>query len=160
MKLTVFAVLTAFAAASIANAAAAQNVQITDPYARVIGPSGAVYFRMMNHQATEDTLLSATSPDAGMVMLMNDHADANGVMKMTDLPDGLAVKPESDRLLAPVGDHVMLMDLTRKLKDGDSLTLVLTFKTAGEVTLKLPIENKRLTEPGNGPTRFDAASAE
>ena len=153
--------LTAAFAALIALPAAAHNgVHVVDPYARVIGPSGAAYFRIVNHETTEDTLLSATSPDAGMVMLMNDHADANGVMKMAEVPNGFIIPAEDQRLLASAGDHVMLMSLTHKLKDGDKITLVLTFQHAGAVTVTLPIDNKRLTESGMGPTEYDAASAE
>lgn len=151
--------LAAFVALIALPAAAQTGVQVIDPYARVIGPSGAAYFRIVNDTAQEDTLISATSPDAGMVMLMNDHADANGVMKMTNVPDGFAIKPGEERLLASVGDHVMLMSPTRKLKNGDTITLTLTFKNAGAVTVTLPVDNKRLTEPGNGPTTFDAHSA-
>lgn len=155
MNLTCLAALAALAAFP----AAADGLRITDPYARVIGPSGAAYFRIANETAQEDTLLSATSPDAGMVMLMNDHADAKGVMKMTDLPDGLTVAAKDARLLASAADHVMLMDLTHPIKQGDTLTLVLTFRHAGQMTLTLPVDNKRRTEPGTGPTPYDAASA-
>lgn len=155
MKLILIA---AFAALLALPAAAHDGVRVIDPYARVIGPSGVAYFRIANHETTGETLLSATSPEAGMLMLMNDHADANGVMKMTDLPQGLAIAPQDQRLLASAGDHIMLMDLTRKLKDGDKITLILTFQHAGAVTVTLPIDNKRLTPPGAGPTEFDATS--
>ena len=141
-------------------AAAHNGVHILDPYARVIGPSGAAFFRIMNHETTDDTLLSATSPDAGMVMLMNDTADAKGVMQMTAVPEGFVVKAQDVRLLASAGDHVMLMDLKHPIKQGDTLTLVLTFKTAGEVTVTVPVDNKRLTESGAGPTPHDAESAD
>ena len=67
MKLTLIA---AFAALLALPAYAHDGVHIIDPYARVIGPSGAVYFRIGNDEAVEDRLISATSPDAGMVMLM------------------------------------------------------------------------------------------
>ena len=95
-----------------------------------------------------------------MVMLMNDHADANGVMKMTDVPEGFAVKAEDIRLLASAGDHVMLMDLTHPLKNGDMVTLVLTFQNAGQITVTLPVDNKRVAEPGAGPTQYDVESAD
>ena len=149
---------TAFATLLALPAAAHDGVQVIDPYARVFGPSGAVYFRIVNHETTEDVLLSASSPDAGMVMLMNNHADASGVMKMSEVPDGLVVPAENQRLLASAGDHVMLMSLTRKLKDGDKITLILTFQHAGAVTVTLPIDNKRRAESGPGPTEFDAGS--
>lgn len=157
MKLPLLALLGALFALP---AAAHNGVHIIDPFARVIGPSGAAYFRIVNHSATEDTLISATSPDAGMVMLMNDHQDANGVMKMEEMPDGMTTGGEDEHMLGSAGDHVMLMDLTRKIKDGDKITLVLTFKIAGQVTVTVPVDNKRTADPGAGPTQYDAESAE
>ncbi len=155
MNLTLLAAF----AALFALPAAADGVHITDPYARVIGPSGVALFRILNQETSDDTLISATSPDAGMVMLMNDHADANGVMKMTDVPDGFAVKAGAERVLASAADHVMLMDLTRKIKGGDTVTLVLTFQKAGDITVTLPVDNTRRSDSGTGPTPYDAASA-
>ena len=155
MKLTLLA---AFAALIALPAAAHNGIHIIDPYARVIGPSGAAFFRVLNHATTDDILLSATSPDAGMVMLMNDSADANGVMKMTEVPEGFTVKADDARVLASAADHVMLMNLTHPIKAGDALTLILTFKNAGEVTVTLPVDNKRRTDSGEGPTQYDAES--
>lgn len=157
MKLTLLAALAALFALPVA---AHNGVHIIDPYARVIGPSGAAFFRIVNHETTDDVLLSATSPDAGMVMLMSDSADAAGVMKMAVVPDGFTVKAEDARVLASAGDHVMLMDLTHPIKQGDVLTLVLTFQNADEVTVTLPVDNKRRTDSGAGPTPYDAESAD
>lgn len=155
MKLTVIALLGALVALP---AAAHDGVHIVDPFARVMGPAGAAYFRIVNHAAKEDTLISATSPDAGMVMLMDNHADANGVMKMGELPNGMTAGAEDEHVLRPGGDHVMLMELKHKIADGDKVTVVLTFKNAGEVTVTVPVNNKRTEEPGAGPTEFDVSS--
>ena len=130
MKLTLIA---AFAALLALPAYAHDGVHIIDPYARVIGPSGAVYFRIGNDEAVEDRLISATSPDAGMVMLMTSRASSDGVMKMASLPDGMTIPANGERVLASAGDHVMLMSLTRSLKAGDTVTLVLTFEKATTV---------------------------
>ena len=157
MKLTLLAAVAALAALP---AFAHDGVHIIDPYARVIGPSGAVYFRIGSHEDADDTLISASSPDAGMVMLMNSKADANGVMQMETVTEGFTVAAGGERIIATDGDHVMLMDLTHPIKDGDTVTLVLTFKAAGEVTVKVPVDNKRKEEPGTGPTKFDAKSGD
>jgi copper(I)-binding protein len=136
-------------------AAAHDGVQITDPYARVMVGNGSVYFMLNNHADADDVLLSASSPDAQMVHLMNSSADAAGVMQM-DMVDGFAIEAEGSRTLAGGGDHVMLMGVTRKFAPGDTVTLVLQFERAGEVTLQVPVDNKRTTPPGPGPTAYDA----
>ena len=136
-------------------AAAHDGVQISDPYARVMVGNGSVYFMLNNHADADDVLLSASSPDAQMVHLMNSSADAAGVMQM-DMVDGFAIEAEGSRTLAGGGDHVMLMGVTRKFAPGDTVTLVLQFERAGEVTLQVPVDNKRTTPPGPGPTAYDA----
>lgn len=155
MKLTLIA---AFAALLALPANAHDGVHIIDPYARVIGPSGAVFFRIGNDEAVDDTLISAASPDAGMVMLMTDSAGSDGVMKMVSVPDGFRVPANGERVLASAGDHVMLMSLKRSVKAGDQVTLVLTFEHAGVVTVTCPVDNTRKTPPSVGPTAFDAQS--
>lgn len=153
------AVAAALLLATILPAAAHNGIHVTDPYARVIGTSGVVFFLIGNHETTDDTLIGASSPVAGMVMLMNDTQDANGVMQMREVPEGFAVKAGETRLLTNVSDHVMLMDLKQKLKPGDTFALTLVFQHAGEVTLTVPVDNLRTTDPGLGPTDYDAKSA-
>lgn len=131
------------------------GVQIIDPFARVLVGSGAVYFMMSNHAATDDVLLSASSPDAAMVHLMNSSADADGVMSMAMVEGGFPVAAEESRTLTGGGDHVMLMGVTRKVSAGDVITVTLIFEHAGSVTLTVPVDNKRTTLPGMGPTAFD-----
>lgn len=155
MKLTLLAMiamLTAFPALA--------QVQVTDPYARVIGPSGAAYFRLTNHDAKDEALLSATSPDAGMVMLMESAQDASGVMQMKGKAAGFPIKPDADYVLGSAGAHIMLIDLTHKIKSGDTITLILTFQNAGKVTVTVPVDNKRTADPGMGPTSNDVTSVQ
>ena len=100
MKLTLIAACAALLACP---ALAHDGVHIIDPYARVIGPSGAVYFRIGNDEAVDDTLVSATSPDAGMVMLMTSGAGSDGVMKMASVPDGFSVPANDERAFTGAG---------------------------------------------------------
>ena len=134
------------------------GVHIVDPYARVLVGSGAVYFMMSNHSAVDDVLLSASSPDAAMVGLMNSSANAEGVMSMADAVGGFPVAAEESRTLAGGGDHVMLMGVTRKVATGDVITVTLVFEHAGSVTLTVPVDNKRTTPPGMGPTDHDGVA--
>lgn len=139
-------------------ALAHDGVHVTDPFARFVGPSGAAYFRILNHADQDDRLVSASSPDAGHVMLMNNTMDANGVMKMGDLPDGIALPGGGSHVLEPGADHVMLMAPTRAIQDGETVTVTLIFERAGPVTVTIPVMNKRTEAPTEGPTDFDAAS--
>jgi len=119
------------------------QVQITDAYARSTGASGAVFAIIINPNAIDDRLLSATTDAAGMVMLHTSKMDANGVMSMPELPDGVVIPAGGSHALARGGDHFMLMGLTRPLAEGDALRLTLMFERAGAVNLDVVIDNKR-----------------
>ncbi len=135
------------------------GIQIRDPYARILAGNGVVYFTIDNRQDQADTMIGADS-DAGMAMLMTSAEDQAGVMRMRMLPDGIAVAGGQVHALAPAADHVMLSGVMGRYKTGDTITLTVTFATAGEVTLTVPVDNARRTPPGAGPTAFDAMSAE
>lgn len=152
-----FPFLTA-ALALVALPALADGLRIIDPFARVIGPSGAAYFRLVNPLPKEDVLLAASSPDARMVMLMQSQADASGMMKMVGKPEGFVIPAQGQALLENGSGHVMLMSLTHPIKAGDKITLILTFKEAGQVSVILPVDNKRKTGPGAGPTPNDVTA--
>ena len=139
-------------------ALAEDGIHIRDPYARIINGAGAVYFQIQNMAQAPDVLLQATSPDAQMTGLMNSSADANGVMKMRDVAQGFVVDAGTTRILSGGADHIMLMAVPRKYKNGQTVTLTLTFEHAGQVTVTVPVDNARSSAPSAGPTAFDAAS--
>ena len=74
--------------------------------------------------ASDATLVDAASPAAKIVEI-HEMKMESGVMKMNaidklPLPAGKAVD------LKPGGYHVMLMDLTRPMKEGDTIPITLT----------------------------------
>jgi copper(I)-binding protein len=129
-----------------ASAFADGAVMVSDPYAIVTGAlakSGAVYLRLENSGATDDRLISAQSDVADMVMLHANSQDANGVMSMTAMGEGMALPAGGSHVLERGGDHIMLMGLTKPLAEGDTFTLILTFEAAGEVVVEVPVDLKR-----------------
>ena len=139
-------------------ALAHDGIHIRDPYARILGGAGAVYFMIENMAQTPDVLLQATSPDAQMTGLMNSSEDANGVMKMRDVAQGFAVDAGATRILSGGADHIMLMAVPGKYQNGQTVTLTLTFEHAGQVTVTVPVDNARRSAPTAGPTAFDVQS--
>lgn len=117
---------------------AGDTVQILDAWTRLPPPGaevGAAYFSLRANSPA--TLVKITSPAAATVQL-HSMSMKNGVMemreeKMLSLPAGKTVT------LKPGGLHVMLMDLKRPLKLGDSVALDLHLKTSagGSETLHL-----------------------
>lgn len=127
-------------------AAAHDGVHIENQYARSmggVGASGAIFFQITNHADVDDRLIAVASDVAEKVELHTHKEDPNGVMQMLHVPEGFAIAALQGHALKRGGDHVMLMGLTRALKDGDTIHLTLTFEHAGVVELDVPVDNAR-----------------
>jgi hypothetical protein len=97
----------------------------------------AGYFTVVNRAGTPDTLVSITSTISASAMVHGQVPDGGMVrMQHVDAP----VVPAGDSLvLQPGGSHLMLMDLERLPKPGDSISVTLVFSRAGPVALMLPV---------------------
>lgn len=155
------------AAAAIALLAAAplhaqehpEGMHIHDVYARSnggVGGSGAVFFLIHNNTETDDRLIGVSTDVAKKAELHTHVESADGVMQMQQIDGGIALPAGEMHELARGGDHVMLMGLTRALKDGDTFPLVLTFEKAGDVTIEATVDNAR--KPGEGGMMMDHGS--
>ncbi len=145
--------LAGLSAGLFATAALAQDITVTDAYARASGPaaqSGAIFMLIENHGATDDRLIAAATDAAERVELHTHLEDANGVMRMVELEDGMPIAAGGTHELARGGDHVMLLGLTRPLTHGDTLDLTLTFEVAGEVEVEIPVDLERMPQPRHG----------
>jgi copper(I)-binding protein len=118
----------------------AGNLEIDTPWARASGGTGrpaAAYVTIRNTGDRADRLIGVATPAAGQPGV---HAMVHegGVMKMR--PAGpLEIPPGGEVQLAPGGLHIMLMQLSAPLTEGESLPLTLVFETAGEVTVEVPV---------------------
>ena len=102
-------------------------------------PTVAVYFVVHNTGKTADKLVSVDSPVAGLAQL-HEHVHANGLMKMQQV-QSVEIAAGSDAVFAPMGYHVMLLDLKDKsrLVDGQAFTLNLHFEHAGDISVQVPV---------------------
>jgi copper(I)-binding protein len=76
---------------------------------------------------TDTNLVSASSPVAKTVEIHSMEMAPDGVMRMRAL-EHLAIPANKSVWLAPGGNHIMLTDLVRPLKAGESVPVVLTFE--------------------------------
>lgn len=144
---------TALAAAAFALPAFAADITVEDAYARSASPmakSGAAFMILHNAGATDDRLVSAASDAAMRVELHTHKATGDGVMQMMEVEDGFVVPAGGTHALARGGDHVMLMGLAQPMRQGDTITVTLTFETAGEITVEIPVDLERAPDPGMG----------
>jgi copper(I)-binding protein len=137
----------------IANGAMGQTgqLEIKAPWARSTpghAENGAAYLTIVS--PTADRLTAASSPVAKTVELHTMSMEG-GVMKMRplaaiDIPAGRTVT------LSPGGMHIMLLGLTRPLREGQSFPLTLSFDNAGPRQVTVAIEKVGAKGPGGQAT--------
>ena len=142
MKLLIIAALASFAVmpALACEVVRAGYIEVEHAWSRAtIGADrpGVVYLSIRNVGSTDDALIGVATPIAGMPML-HETVVTDGVASM---PHAMSVPVPAGQTvaLAPGGFHGMLMGLTQALKKGDSFPLILTFETAGDVTVTVDV---------------------
>jgi periplasmic copper chaperone A len=129
----------------------AGDLVITQAWSRAT-PGGAKvgggYLTIENKGSTPDRLNGGSADVAGKVQI-HEMAMNNGVMTMRQLDKGLLIEPGKTVKLAPGGYHLMLLDLTSPLRQGDKVALTLEFEKAGRVPLLLDVLGIGAQGPAN-----------
>ncbi|MGB1548241.1 MAG: copper chaperone PCu(A)C [Alphaproteobacteria bacterium] len=105
--------------------------------------TAAVYFTLKNTGAAGDTLIGAKTYEAASVALHN--AEGDGDMMQMRAVDGILIPKREEVTLAPGGKHLMLIDLTKPLTEGSTITVTLQFKKSPDWTLQVPIKAQGAT---------------
>lgn len=115
-------------------------------YARAVGASamaGAAFMQITNQSGQDDILTGATTNVSAMTELHTHIDDGDGVIKMRQIVGGIKLAAGETIVMKRGGDHVMLMGLNDSLDTGETLEITLTFKEAGDVIVKVPVDNDR-----------------
>ena len=112
---------------------------LSDAYLRTIIPSrpAAGYFTLANNGSVDQTLVAASSPACGSVMLHKSVSE-NGVEKMLPVKS-IAVPAHNSITFAPGGFHLMCMQPKASVKPGGSVSMALKFKDGGIVAGTFPV---------------------
>jgi periplasmic copper chaperone A len=101
-------------------------------------PVGGGYLTITNHGASDDRLLSVSSPGSGSVEL-HEMAMQGEVMRMRRLDEGLVIAAGQTVSLRPGATHLMFQKVKTPFRKGDSVTVSLRFEKAGSVDVVLPV---------------------
>jgi copper(I)-binding protein len=138
----VMTLLALFALGHTGPAHAAGPISIEDGWSRATAAAqtvGGGFMTIVNAGKTDDRLVSATSPVAAEVQI-HDMKMEDGVMRMRQLADGLAVPAGARVELKPRSLHLMFMQLKAPLAAGQSFPVTLKFEKAGAVTTQFRVE--------------------
>ncbi|MFZ1469934.1 MAG: copper chaperone PCu(A)C [Paracoccaceae bacterium] len=117
-----------------------------DVYGRTmgsVGASGAIFLMLHNNGTTDDRLIGATTDVAQKAELHTHTMTDDGVMQMHEIEGGVPMPAGEMHSFERGADHIMLMGLTRELKDGDTFPMVLQFESGAQLTIEVVIDNER-----------------
>ena len=134
------------ATATLAGIARADDVRagsivVSDAWTRPTAAGltvGVAYFVVRNNGAAADAIVSASSPAAAQVE-MHLTTLADGMARMRPLRE-IAVPARGKVAVAPGGIHLMLVDLAAPLAAGTYVPLVLQFRKAGRIEIRLAVQ--------------------
>ena len=122
------------------------DLTIMDPWVRTTTTSVTAAYMTIKSKGAADTLVSASSPIAGMVQLHEVITEGSS-SKMQEKPGGFPVPANGQVELKPGGYHVMLMDLKQQPKEGEKVEITLKFEKAGEIKITAPVKPATGTSP-------------
>jgi hypothetical protein len=123
-----------------APALAADQVKIEQPWMRFIikARPAAGYMTLRNDGDKAVTLIGATSPACGMLMLHKSKQE-KGIEKMQHVTV-VPVPPHGTVSFAPGDYHLMCMEPQAGMKVGASVPVTLKFKGGESVTAQFPVK--------------------
>ncbi len=107
------------------------------------------YMRITNAGSAPDRLVGGSIPGSGRSEV-HQTSESGGVARMAALEKGLEIRPGETVELKPGGHHLMLMDLTRALKEGEAIQGALVFERAGQVPVTFAVRGLGAGGAGHG----------
>ena len=140
------------ALAQNAQAYRAGSLVIEAPWSRAT-PGGAKvgggYLRITNTGTAPDRLIGGSFALAGKVEVHEMRLEGD-VMRMKPVEGRLEIRPGATVELKPGGLHVMLTDLKRPLKQGETVAGTLVFEKAGTVAITYQVGGVGAQSAGGG----------
>lgn len=124
-------------------------LKIGHPWARATPPAAKVgggYLSVENTGSEPDRLVGG-STEAAARLEIHETSLADGIMRMREKTDGVAIPPGAKVELKPSALHLMLVDLKAPLKQGDKVKAMLVFERAGSVTVELQVQGVGAPQP-------------
>jgi copper(I)-binding protein len=128
------------------------DITIVETWTRATPPNaraGGGFAKITNSGSEADRIVAASSPVSKKTEL-HEMAVVDGVMKMREMEDGIAVPAGGTVELKPGGLHIMFMGLNEPLKEGETVPVKLTFEKAGEVDIILSVHKMGAKGMGHG----------
>ena len=120
------------------------TLSITQLWARpapINGGNGAAYLSITNNGQQPDRLVSVSGEIAKQVQLHRMSME-NNIMRMREIEGGIELPAGQTVRLSAGGMHIMMLGLRHPLKAGEHFALTLHFEHAGDVEVKVKVQNQ------------------
>jgi periplasmic copper chaperone A len=117
------------------------GLALGNPWFRFVMPSlpAAGYFTLSNTAGSARTLVGASSPGCGMLMLHRSVSE-RGEERMV-MVKSVAVPAHGKVSFAPGGYHLMCMSPTARMRAGQSVPVTLRFADGATLSATFPVRN-------------------
>jgi copper(I)-binding protein len=129
------------AAAEASTEATPAQVSATDAWCRPTAEGAGAAGCYVTLTATADDRLTGAASPAGERVEIHTMSMDGGVMRMRELPDGLALPAGQAVALKPGAEHLMLMAPTAALNEGETVEITLSFQSAPAQTVTAQIKS-------------------
>lgn len=119
------------------------EIRVTRPYAQIVrdnAPVASAYMTLHNTGSQDDELIGVSSTAAGHVELHNTTVDEGGVARMSAI-SGVGIAAGEIVSLEPGKKHIMLMQISEPISEGDEIYITLKFAQSPDQTIKFTVQN-------------------
>lgn len=126
---------------------AAPEVVVTQAWARATVAAQSASGVFMQIAVSEDAVLVGATSAAAADVQVHQTSQKDNIVRMEHLKSGLALPAGKTTELKPGGSHIMLMQLTKPLTDGELIQLDLRIadKTGTESVVRLNVPVRPIT---------------
>ena len=138
----------ALATPSLAAEFKSGDVTVENPWARATPKGadvGAGYLTIRNNGVAPERLTGGSADFASVEV--HEMKTENGVMKMREMKNGLAIPAHGTVKLAPGGYHIMFTHLTKPLTKGETVKATLNFEHAPPLAVEFSVEGMAASGP-------------
>jgi len=111
--------------AGAATSAPATKVTVSDAWVKAAATGMTAMFGVIHNDSGTAVTVAGASTDLSPMVELHETVMVDGAMQMRPKAGGFTVEAGTTFTLAPGGNHVMIMGLTRPVKAGDQVTVTL-----------------------------------
>ncbi|QEE62696.1 copper chaperone PCu(A)C [Salinibacterium sp. dk2585] len=121
---------------------AAEVVRVSDAWVKAGDAGMTGLFAVLDNDGDAEVTVEAAATDAASATELHETvADSSGTMTMREVSGGFTIPGESQRVLEPGGDHLMLMGLTGPLAPGEEVSVELSFSDGSTLEFSAPVKD-------------------